>query len=238
MGVVFWPVMDLLVWGFVTAYLQRVTLPATVLFLLGGVIFWDVFYSSQQAITLSITEDIWVKNILNIFIAPVRIGELLLATSLLGVLRALASATVLTVLALLLYRFDFLAVGFALVPFLVSLLLFGWACGMFTMALILRFGSAAEALIWGIPFLVQPLSAVFYPVDILPRWLQPVSRLLPSTHVFEGMRLALRTGSVDLSSLATALGLNVAYLVGGTAFFGWMLRRVREKGYLSRLGME
>jgi len=238
MGILFWPVMDLLVWGFLTTYLQKMVLPAAVVFLLGAVIFWDIFYSSQQAITLSITEEIWVRNILNIFVAPVSVAELLVATSLVGVLRALTSATVLSLLAWFIYAFNLASIGFALVPFTFALLLFGWAMGMFTMALVLRFGQAAEALIWGIPFLIQPLSAVFYPVRILPRWLQTLSQIFPSTHVFEGMRAALATGRVDSRSLAAALLLDLLYLVLGALFFAWMLSRVREKGYLARLGME
>lgn len=238
MGILFWPVMDLLVWGFLTTYLQRMVLPSAVVFLLGAVIFWDIFYSSQQAITLSLTEEIWARNILNIFVAPVSVAELLVATSIVGVLRAAASATVLSLLAWLLYSFNITAIGLALVPFCFALLLFGWAMGMFTMALVLRFGQAAEALIWGIPFLIQPLSAVFYPVRVLPGWLQGISRALPSTHVFEGMRAVLASGRVDVRSLGAALVLDALYLVAGSLFFAWMLSRVREKGYLARLGME
>ena len=238
MGILFWPVMDLLVWGFLTTYLQRLVLPSAIVFLLGAVIFWDVFYSAQQAITLSITEEIWVRNILNIFVAPVRVGELLTATSLVGAARATVSATILALLAWAFYSFHIAALGLALVPFFFALVLFGWAMGMFTMALVLRFGQAAEALIWGIPFLIQPISAVFYPVEVLPAWLQPLARALPSTHVFEGMRQALRTGTVDTRSLVSALALDVLALVLGSLFFAWMLSRVREKGYLSRLGME
>jgi ABC-2 type transport system permease protein len=238
MGVLFWPVMDLLVWGFLTTYLQRLVLPASVTFLLGAVIFWDIFYSSQQAITLSITEEIWVRNILNIFVAPVSVVELLSATALVGLARASASASVLALLAWGLYSFHLTAIGFALAPFCFALLLFGWAMGMFTMALVLRFGQAAEALIWGIPFLIQPLSAVFYPLHVLPVWLQPIARALPSTHVFEGMRAALSAGRLDSASLAAALALDVVYLAAGALFFAWMLGRVRERGYLARLGME
>lgn len=238
MEVFFWPVMDLLVWGFVTRYLERVHVPDAVLFLLGGVIFWDVFYRSQQAITLSVTEEIWVRNILNIFIAPVRISELMLATCLLGILRAAANAVVLSLLAYFFYAFDLLSIGPALIPFMASLLLFGWALGMCTMALILRFGHAAEALIWGTPFLLQPISAVFYPLDVLPSALQTLARAFPSTYVFEGMRAALQTGRVETSLLITALLLNLVYLAAAAWFFGWMLERVREKGYLSRLAAE
>jgi ABC-2 type transport system permease protein len=236
--VVFWPVMELLLWGFLTNYLEEIEVAAPVAYLVGAVILWDVLYRSQQAITLSVTEEIWVRNILNLFISPLTSFELMLATCLVGVIKALMTTLVLGLLAWLFYSFELTAVGPALVPFLGSLLLFGWAVGMCTMGLILRFGQAAEALIWGVPFLLQPISAVFYPVAVLPGWLQAVAWLLPSTHVFEGMRAALRTGEVDPGALGLALGMNLVYLALGAAFFLWMLRQVREKGYLSRLGME
>jgi ABC-2 type transport system permease protein len=238
MEILFWPVMNLLVWGFVTSYLERIAIPGSILFLLGGVILWDILYRSQQAITLSITEEVWVKNILNVFVAPVRTFELMLATCSVGILKAAVTTVFLGFLAYLFYAFDLLEIGPPLIPFLAALLLFGWAVGMFTMALVLRYGHAAEALIWGVPFLIQPISAVFYPVDVLPKWLQAIAYMLPSTYVFEGMRTALREGTVALSMLVTAYALNVIYLGGAAAFFGWMLSRVREKGYLSRLNME
>lgn len=239
MEIFFWPVMDLLVWGFVTIYLQKLSAaPRALLFILGALIFWDVFYRSQQAITLSVTEEIWVRNLLNVFIAPVRTVELVIATCLLGVIRALISAIVLGVLASAFFAFDLLALGPALVPYLVSILLFGWAVGMTTIAVILRFGHAAEALIWGTPFLLQPISAAFYPVSVLPPLLQRVARALPTTHVFEGLRATLATGRPDFAPLLPAYALNALYLLLAGAFFGWMMKRVREKGYLARLAME
>ena len=238
MEIFFWPVMDLLVWGFLSSYLERVAAPGAVSYLVGAMILWDVLYRCQQAITLSVTEDIWVRNILNIFVTPVRTSELLLATSLMGVIKSMAPAVLLVGLAYAFYSFNTFALGLALAPFLVSLLLFGWAVGMFTAALILRFGQAAEALVWGVPFLIQPVSAVFYPVAVLPGWLQHVALLIPSTHVFEGMRRVLRGGTLDARALLLAFALNLVYLAAGAAFFAWMLRRVREKGYLGRLGMD
>jgi ABC-2 type transport system permease protein len=236
--VFFWPVMTLVLWGFITAYVQRLALSEAVSFLLGGLIFWDVLYRAQMAITLSVTEEVWVKNLLNIFIAPIHTADFILATALMGVIRAMANVLILGSLAYVLYAFNLLTIGLALLPFLASLLLFGWAVGMCTMALMLRFGQAAEALAWGVPFLLQPPSAVFYPVDVLPPWLQAVAHLLPSMYIFEGMRTALRTGTVDSALLLTALALNVVYLAAGAGFFAWMLQQAREKGYLSRLGMQ
>ena len=238
MELFFWPLMDLLVWGFLTRYLESVAAPRAVSYLVGALILWDVLYRCQQAITLAITEDVWVKNIINLFVTPVRPSELLLATSIVGVAKAAAPCLLLTVLALVFYGFDLTSLGLALAPFLASLLLFGWAVGMFTAALILRFGQAAEALVWGVPFLIQPLSAVFYPVSVLPSWVRPLALALPSTHVFEGMRGVLAGEGVSGGTLATAFALNAVYLAVGALFFRWMLERVREKGYLGRLGME
>jgi ABC-2 type transport system permease protein len=75
-------------------------------------------------------------------------------------------------------------------------------------------------------------------LDVLPPGLQTLAWLLPSTHVFEGMRTALHLGTVPLGSLLVVCGLNLVYLAGGAAIFAWMIRYTREKGYLSRFGMQ
>ncbi len=238
MEIFFWPVMNLLVWGFVTSFLQELALPKTVLFLIGSVILWDVLYRSQQGITLAITEEFWVKNIINIFISPISVAELLGAICIVGIIKSIVTTIFLALLAFSLYSFNLMETGPGLVLFLGNLLLFGWAVGLFTMALIFRYGRAGEALIWGVPFLIQPVSAVFYPVDVLPLWLQKIAWLLPSTYVFEGMRQVLATGVTDMFKLGVSFGLNLVYLLLGSLYFSWMLRRVREMGYLSRMHLE
>jgi len=233
----FWPVMNLLVWGFITAYMQRLVLPNVVLYFLGSMILWDMFYRAQIALSLSLTEEMWVKNILNLLITPVSMFELVLAMCCVGATKALINAVVLGVLAYVLHAFNLLNLGLTLVPCFINLLLFAWAVGMGTMAIMLRYGVAGEALAWGLPFLIQPFSAVFYPIDVLPPWLQVVARALPPSYIFENMRAVLRTGSADPFMLLTALGLNIVYLTAGAVFFGWMLQQTRRQGHLSRLGM-
>lgn len=241
MEIFFWPVMDLLVWGFLTAYLLSVgasRVPAMVTFLIGAMIFWDLLYRAQQGVTISFLEDIWARNLLNIFVAPVTISEFLTATFALGVIKVLINGLVLAALAWWLYAFNICQLGFSLIPFVLSLMLMGWAMGIVTVGLILRWGHAAEALAWGIPFLVQPLSAVFYPVSVLPGWLQPVAWSLPSTYVFEGMRQTLQTGHAPWPMLWWSLGLNVVYLAAAGAFFRYLFAEVRVRGLLGKLGME
>ena len=190
----FWPVMDLLVWGFITVYLLRMEhkLPAAITFLLGAMIFWDILYRAQQAVTISFLEDIWARNVLNIFVAPIRVSEFIVATYIVGFVKILITVAVLASLAYGLYSWSLFQMGLALIPLFANLLLMGWAVGMMTTGLIMRWGQSAEALAWGIPFLIQPLAAVFYPLDVLPAWLQPIARTIPATHVFEGMRAVLK----------------------------------------------
>jgi ABC-2 type transport system permease protein len=161
-----------------------------------------------------------------------------LATYIVGVARIFVTVGVLASLAYALYSFNIFTLGLSLIPFFINLLLMGWAMGMFTTALIMRWGQASEALAWGIPFLIQPFAAVFYPLDVLPRWLQPVALCIPATHVFEGMRHVLRGEGMPVGDLVAAFGLNILYLIAAAAFFRYMFDVARRKGLLAKLGTQ
>ena len=236
----FWPVMDLLVWGFVTMYLLKAgkAVPSYITFLIGAMIFWDILYRSQQAITISFLEDVWARNLLNVFVAPVRVSEFIAATYVVGFVKIMVIVALLTVLAYSLYSFNLFVMGISLIPLFVNLLLMGWAIGMMTTALIMRLGQSAEALAWGIPFLIQPVCAVFYPLSILPKWLQPISLAIPATHVFEGMRQVLENKGMPVGHLWAAFGLNLLYLAAGALIFSRMFDVARRKGLLAKLGTQ
>ena len=236
----YWPVMDLLVWGFITTYLLRLgnKMPATVTFLLGSMIFWDILFRAQQTVTMSFLEDIWARNLINIFVSPVRVSEFIAATYVVGFVKIMLTAIILVVMAYFLYAFNLFQMGFSLIPLFVNLLLMGWAVGMVTTALIMRLGQSAEALAWGIPFLIQPIAAVFYPLNVLPHWVQPIALLVPATHVFEGMRQVLRGEGLSAHYLVWAFSLNAVYLIIAAAFFRLMFEAARKKGLLAKLGTQ
>lgn len=238
--VFFWPATDLLVWGFLAMYLKEgaVDVPGAVTYLIAAMILWDVLYRSQQGVTISFLEDIWSRNLINVFAAPIRVREFVAATYGIGLIKVGIVLTVLTLMAIGIYDFNLLVLGWPLLALFANLLILGWAMGLFTTALIMRFGNAAEALAWGIPFLLQPLSAVFYPVSILPAWLQPLALCLPSTHVFEGMRAILNNGIGHFpgQSLLYAAVLNVLAMIIAALFFNHMYRIARERGLLTKVG--
>jgi len=238
---IFWPLVDLLVWGFLTMYLQKQgggEFPTTITFLIGGMILWDVLFRSQQGVAISFLEDVWTRNLLNGFVAPVRTVEYVAATRRVGVLRVGVTLVVLTTVAALAYSFHLGSLGLALLPFLANLILFGWFLGMISTSLIMRWGQAAESLAWAVPFFIQPLAAVFYPVTVLPAWLQPIAMALPCTPVFEGMRAVLSGNPVPWGNLGHALLLNLAWGSVAAFFFAANLRHVRRTGLLVKVATQ
>lgn len=238
---VFWPVVDLVVWGNVTVFIQKNTNPefgSFVLFFLGGMILWDIMFRAQQGVAISFLEDVWTRNLLNVFVAPVRTTEYLGATFAVGILRIAVTGVVLGSIAWLGYAFNVFILEWWLVPFFLNLMLFGWSLGMISTALILRWGQAAESLAWAVPFFIQPVVAVFYPVADMPAWSQPVAWAFPATYIFEGMREVMRTGSMNLTLLAQALVLNLVYLAAAGGLFGWILNLTRKRGLLTKFATQ
>jgi|AGTN01.2.fsa_nt_gi ABC-2 type transporter. len=237
LDIFFWPIMDLLVWGWVSTYLtsQSNGLPSMVTFLIGAIIMFNVLYRSQQGITVAFLEDVWSRNLLNIFAAPVRASEFVAATYIVGLAQSVLVLLVMAIFAYFAYSFDLMNLGTTLLPFFANLLIMGWSLGLFTTALILRYGNGAEPLAWAVPFLIQPLSAVFYPVSILPDFLQPLARCLPSTHVFEGMRGVLQQKRFPADELLYATGLNIIYMLLSAFFFAHMFSQARKHGLFGKL---
>jgi len=238
---VFWPAVDLMVWGFLTVFLKENTtgdFPHFISFLIAAMIFWDILFRAQQGLAISFLEDVWTRNLLNVFVAPVRPSEYILATALVGLLRVAVTVIVLTLLAWSAYAFHIWDFHFLLIPFFANLLVFGWSLGMVSVSLILRFGQAAESLGWAVPFLIQPVSAVFYPVSVLPAWLQPVALCLPSTHVFEGMRAVLAGQATPTGHLLAAAGLNIIFLALAAWLFAATLRSARQRGLLVKIATQ
>ncbi|MBI2623527.1 MAG: ABC transporter permease [Candidatus Liptonbacteria bacterium] len=237
MDIFFWPVMDLLLWGFLSVYLNQLELgaPNLVTFLLGGIVFWGFLHASQESVSVAFLEEVWEKNFLNIFVTPLRLSEFLTSTVLVGLVRLLLVGSVMGAVALALYHFNIFQFGFYFIPFALNILLFGWLVGIFITAVIFRFGTSAQVLAFGVLFLIQPFSAVFYPVSALPASIQWISYLLPPTYVFEGMRAVIATGTLPFATLGYALLNNAIYLILVLWFFYRMFARVKEKGLLLKL---
>ena len=234
----YWPFLDLVVWGFITIYLsqQGNRLHGAVTFFLGALILWDVLFRAQQGIALSFLEEMWARNLMNLFASPLTVGEYLVATMVMSILKVLAVGSLMMLFALLVYSYDIFLIGFALVPFIFNLLLSGWIIGVLTTSIIMRFGQQAEVLAWGMVFLFQPISCVFYPLEVLPEILQMIAWMVPPAHVFEGMRQVLLSDQFPGTHLLWATGLNAVYLTGMILWFYHTFNICKERGMLVRVG--
>jgi ABC-2 type transport system permease protein len=238
LDVTFWPVMDLLLWGFVTIYMMKMSnaVPGFVTFLIGAIIFWNVLYRAQQVVSVSFLDDVWSRNLLNLFVAPIRAYEYVAAGCLMGLAQALLVLILLGALAFFIDSVNLFGLGLNLGFLFVNLILMGWSMGMLTTSAVLRWGPPAEALAWALPGLLQPLSACFYPVSVLPAWLQPVALCVPASHVFEGMRQLLAGQPLDPNHVWCAFGLNVIYMTTAAFIYSASLDGARMKGFLAKYG--
>jgi ABC-2 type transport system permease protein len=237
MDIFFWPVMELLLWGFLSLYIQKLNIAGfnAVTVLLGAVIFWDLMSQAQRAVSIAFLEDVWERNFLNIFVTPLRLSEFIASTVILALIRVFAVGLVMSALGFLFYKFNLLSFGFYLVPFMLNLLVFGSAIGLFTTALILRYGTSAQVLAFGLLFLVQPFSAVFYPLSVLPEAVRWIGYLLPSTYIFEGMRAVIASHTLPTNLLVGAIVSNIIYFIGLSWYFYHSFAVVKVKGKLLKL---
>jgi ABC-2 type transport system permease protein len=238
MEIFYWPFLDLVIWGFITLYLARFQsqIPGFVTFFLGALILWDILFRSQQGITISFLEEIWARNLMNLFASPLKPSEFLAATMVMSIFKVTCVSIVMAVCAALFYSYNIFMIGLWLLPFVLNLVVTGWIVGVFTTSLIMRFGQEAEVLAWSMVFLFQPISCVFYPLDVLPEWLKMIAWVNPATHVFEGMRAVLSTSSRPVVNLLWASGLNVLLLVVVILWFHRTFAYCKEEGLLVRVG--
>lgn len=240
LGIFYWSFLELLLWGFLTVYLNRIGEDrlSTVTVLIGSVILWNFLMRVQQGVGVSFLEDVWARNLMNLFASPLKLWQYIVGLVLVGTAGAFISVGVMATVALLLFSYNIFQYGFLMIPFIFILFFFGLGLGIYTTAMILRFGPSSEILAWSIPALIPPFSGVFYPVSTLPHWLQYVAFFLPPSHVFEGMRAALLTGTVDLGSLFLAAVLSIIFSVGSVFLLYRSYRYVLRHGLLTRFQTE
>ena len=235
---VYWPTVQMVTWGFITQFFLTHSswLVQASGMLLAAVLLWDVLYRGQLGLSLMFFEEMYARNLGNLFISPLRPAELAASLILMSLVRTLISFGGAAALAVLFYSYNIFSMGLPLLLFFILLIVWGWSLGLLIVSLVLRYGLGAEGLAWVVIFAVGPVSGVYYPVSTLPDWLQIVSWFLPSSHVFEGMRALLMHSELRLDLLATAATLNVVYLVLGTGVFLFTFQVARRRGLLLNMG--
>lgn len=230
----YWPAMDLLLWGLTTMYIRQAGgFPDLMAIILTAMVFWQVVWRAQYEITTNLLEEMWAHNMVNLFSTPLKVREWIVGVLLLGSIKMVVTIGFAFSLVWLMYGVSMFRVGMMLIPFVALLLMSGWWIGFFVSGFIVRWGTRIQTLAWSGVYLLAPFSAIYYPVKQLPGWAQSISRVLPTSYVFEGMRSVLFTGFLDQAGLVKAFGLTMIYLVLAVSFFLMMFGFSRKNGLTS-----
>ncbi|MEK7577753.1 MAG: ABC transporter permease [Patescibacteria group bacterium] len=228
----YWPSLDIIIWGLTISALTKQGQGAIIQIsmVVSGIILWYVLWRGQYEITVNLLEELWSENLGNLFSSPLTLPEWTIALCALGFLKLILTIAFTALVAYFLYAVNIFHLGFALIPFIVGLLIMGWGFGLFIAGLFLRFGTNIQTLAWAGGFALMPFSATYYPLDSLPNWVQAVAHFLPSSYIFEGMRSVLLTGSFQTDMMIKSYLLNAVFLMLALAFFIRSFRLARING--------
>jgi ABC-2 type transport system permease protein len=231
-----WPLVDVLLFGSLGVFVSRHggAGPVAFSYLLSGIVLWHVVYQSQIALSTGLLEETWSRNLLNLLVTPMTEVEYVLGVMLFGMVKLVMGVGVAAVAAAGFYAFNVTNLGWQIIPIVAVLLSVGWVIALFVIGIVLRFGSGAEALAWGILFIVMPLSGIFYPINALPLVLRPIALALPTTHAFAAGRALLSHKGLEWSQLGIAALSTAGLLVLAIAFVVMMLSLFRRRGYVTR----
>ncbi|BBX46644.1 ABC transporter permease [Mycobacterium cookii] len=236
-NMVYFPVVNIVMWGFLTIYLtnhQRLQL-GLISSLLGGVVLWGLFYGFQRDMAQGFLEEVWTRNLVGLFSSPLSVAEYIYALVCVNLIKAFFGLALESVIALLCYHFNIFPLLIEFVPFIAVLMFFGFSIGVVITSLIVRYGSKLEGLAWSFAGILMPFSCVFYPLNTLPVFLHPLALALPTTHSFEGMRQLLAGGGFSISDFRSGITLDIAYLALAILLFRRMFESARSRGLLIKM---
>lgn len=232
----YWPILDIMLWGLTSKWIEtsQVQVPNLVLIIMTGLVFWQVVTRANFEISIPLIEELWNKSFVSLFATPLTIWEWIVGVMINGIIKTFFVLLFGMSVVWVLYSLNILVVGWMLIPFTLSLIMFGWVTGFLGASMIVYWGQKVQNLPWIMAFVFAPISAVYYPISTLPLWAQKIALCLPLPYIFEGMRMVLSTGTMPYSNLLMSFVLNVFYLVLSICLFKHMFEKSRAKG-LDRL---
>ncbi|MFZ1105536.1 MAG: ABC transporter permease [Hyphomicrobiaceae bacterium] len=235
---IYWPLVQMLTWGFLQSYLAQTTSlagRAAGLFI-GGVLLWDILVRGQLGFSIAFLEELWARNLGHLMMSPLRPAELIASLIVVSLVKLSVAMVPVMLMAYWFFGFNVLSLGIGFAALFANLTVMSWSMGLISAGVVLRWGLGAENFAWLVAFVLLPLCCVYYPVATLPDWLQPVALALPPTYVFEGLRALVTHHTFEAGYMLTALLLNVVYFGLGAAAFAFFLRRARASGALVQMG--
>lgn len=233
--VFYWPFLDLFLWGFATYFFESISKLNLMSVLLGGVVLWVFVWRASQDLCIYVLEDFWGRNLYNMFVSPITSLELIFSVVIFAFFRSILSFVLMLVIGYLFYSLNLFSVSvFPIAVFIAILMLMGWVLGLVVVGLIFRYGYRIQVFAWSLGWLLQPFSCVFYPLSSLPLWAQKIAVVLPTTHVFEGLRAVFFGTPVLWNNIVYSFIITIILLIIVAFFLMSSLNYARNSGLLAK----
>ena len=235
---IYWPTIQIFLWGFISKFftLNSTYYENTVGIILSAAILYDFLFRSSISYNMMFLEEIWSRNFTNLFIAPIKLSEIIAALTFTAIFRTLIGLVPAALLAIPFFGVSILKIGVPLIFLLITLYIFGVTLGLLVTSGLIRFGPSFENIAWASLFFLAPLGCIYYPIDILPAWLQVIAKLLPLVHIFEEMRNILIYDSVNNFQILKAIIISFIYFVLGIFVFYLSYNGAKNRGTLINMG--
>jgi ABC-2 type transport system permease protein len=238
LDLIYWPTIQIFLWGFISKFftLSSAYYENTVGVILSAAILYDFLFRSSISYNMMFLEEIWSRNFTNLFIAPIKISEIIAALTFTAIFRTLIGLVPAALLAIPFFGVSILKIGTPLIFLLITLYIFGVTLGLLVTSGLIRFGPSFENIAWASLFFLAPLGCIYYPIEILPNWLQFIAKLLPLVHIFEEMRNILIHDIVNYYQILKAILISFVYFVLGIVIFYLSYNGAKNRGTLINMG--
>ena len=238
LDLIYWPTIQIILWGFISKFfsIHSDYYSNTLGVILTCAILYDILFRSSISFNMLFLEEIWSRNFTNLFIAPLKLKEIIVSLIFTALIRTLIGLVPAIMLTSPLFGVSILKLGLPLLFLFLSLYLFGITLGLFVSSGLIRFGPSFENIAWSSLFLLAPLGCIYYPIEILPEWLQIIAKILPLVHIFEEMRNILINDIISYNQIFLAIAISIFYFMLGVAVFYISYAGAKVRGTLINVG--
>ena len=238
LDLIYWPSIQIILWGFISKFFSTYSdyYNNTIGIILSCAILYDFLFRSSISFNMLFLEEIWSRNFTNLFIAPMKISEIIISLVFTALIRTLIGLVPAILITSPLFGISILNLGIPLFFLFLSLYIFGITLGLFVSSGLLRFGPSFENIAWSSLFLLAPLGCIYYPIEILPDFFQTLAKALPLVYIFDQTRNILVNNIFNFESILYAFYLNAIYLLAGIFLFYFSFSEARKKGSLINMG--
>jgi ABC-2 type transport system permease protein len=206
-----------------------------------GAVFWNYLSVVFSWIAETIAVERWEGTLEYTFMAPIRRWTQLLGSCLYAMAYGLVHTAAMLIVLMVFYREIEIGVGnlgtAAVFVLLGSFSFVG--IGMMAAILPLLYVERGAQMTFVLQSCLLLVSGVYYPVEVLPTWMQALSTLSPATYVLDGVRSALLDGqplSALVHDVVPLIIMGFVLIPAGLWAFGRAERYAKRTGKLKRVG--